>query len=142
MELTDVVTGETFKVSDFTGKVVLLETMAIWCPNCLVQASDIRKAHETLGEPEDLVSISLDVDLNEDAAALKAYALEYGLVGHFAVAPLLMDRALGNLYSAEYLNPPLAPMMIIDRLGQVHHLRYGRKTADVLIEELTPFLSP
>ncbi len=142
MELTDVVTGETFRVSDFAGKVVLLETMAIWCPNCLVQAGDIRKAHEMLGEPEDLVSISLDVDLNEDAAALKAYVLEYGLVGHFAVAPLLMDRALGNLYSAEYLNPPLSPMMIIDRFGEVHHLPYGRKPAEALIELLTPFLSP
>jgi hypothetical protein len=26
----------TFIMNDFAGKVVLLETMAMWCPNCIV----------------------------------------------------------------------------------------------------------
>jgi len=29
-QLTNVNTGETFKVSDFKGKIVLAETMAVW----------------------------------------------------------------------------------------------------------------
>lgn len=41
MELVDVQTGETFKMSDYKGKVVLLETMAIWCPNCIVQSNEL-----------------------------------------------------------------------------------------------------
>ncbi len=109
VELTDVQTGETFTINDYAGKVVLLETMAIWCPNCTVQGNEVRKLHEALGNPDDLVSISLDVDYNEDQASLKEYASGYGFDWHFAVAPLLVARALGNLYSAQYLNPPLSP---------------------------------
>lgn len=141
MELVDAQTGETFTMNDYAGKVVLLETMAIWCPNCIVQANEVRNLHELLGYPEDLISISLDVDINEDSQSLGEYASEYGFDWHFAIAPLLVARALGNLYSAQYLNPPLSPMLIIDRQGNVHQLEYGLKEAETLQQIVEPFLS-
>jgi cytochrome oxidase Cu insertion factor (SCO1/SenC/PrrC family) len=142
IELTDVQTGETFTMNDFAGKVVLLETMAMWCPNCIVQANEVRNLHELLGNPDDLVSVSLDVDVNEDAASLKQYAQEYGFEWHFAIAPLEVARALGNLYSAQYLNPPISPMLVIDRDGQVHMLEFGKKSAEMLRESIKPYLAP
>ena len=141
MELTDVQTGETFTMNDYAGKVVLLETMAIWCPNCAVQANEVRNLHEMLGHPDDLISISLDVDFNEDDTSLKEYASGYGFDWHFAVAPLLVARALGNLYSAQYLNPPLSPMLVIDRDGNVHQLEYGLKDAETLQTIVEPYLT-
>lgn len=141
MELTDAQTGETFTMNDYAGKVVLMETMAIWCPNCVVQANEVRNLHELLGNPDNLISVSLDVDINEDAAALKEYAEEYGFEWHFAVAPLQVARALGNLYTAQYLNPPLSPMLIIDQNGEVHHLDYGIKEAETLKEIVEPYLT-
>ena len=140
--LTDAQTGETFTINDYAGKVVLLETMAMWCPNCTVQAHEVRRLHKLLDHPEDLVSVSLDVDVNEDEASLKEYAQEFGFEWHFAVAPLEVARALGNLYTAQYLNPPLSPMMIIDRDGNVHHLEYGLKKAETLKEKVEPYLIP
>lgn len=140
--LTDARTGEAFSINDYAGKVVLLETMAMWCPNCTVQAHEVRQLHELLGNPDDLVSVSLDVDLNEDQASLKKYVEEFGFEWHFAVAPLEVARALGNLYTAQYLNPPLSPMMIIDRDGNVHHLEYGLKKAETLKEKVEPYLNP
>jgi thiol-disulfide isomerase/thioredoxin len=101
MPLTDVQTSKTFTMNDYAGKVVLLETMAIWCPNCIVQAGQVQKLHQALGNPEDLISVTLDVDSNEDEAMLKKYVDEWGLDWHFAVTLLLVERALGNLYSAE-----------------------------------------
>ena len=141
MELTDAQTGEIFTMNDYAGKVVLLETMAIWCPNCIVQANEVRNLHKLLGDPEDLISVTLDVDINEDSASLKEYASGYGFDWHFAVAPLLVARALGNLYSAQYLNPPLSPMLIIDRAGNVHQLEYGKKDADTLQKIVGPYLA-
>ncbi|MCI0552164.1 MAG: redoxin family protein [Anaerolineae bacterium] len=141
MELTDAQTGETFTMNDYAGKVVLLETMAIWCPNCVVQANEVRKLHTAMGNPDDLISVSLDVDINEDSVSLKEYAYGYGFEWHFAVAPLLVARALGNLYSAQYLNPPLDPMLIIDRDGNVHHLEYGFKDAETLQKAVEPYLA-
>lgn len=140
--LTDARTGETFTIDDYAGKVVLLETMAMWCPNCTVQAHEVRRLHELLGNSADLVSVSLDVDVNEDQTSLKEYAEEFGFEWHFAVAPPEVARALGNLYTAQYLNPPLSPMMIIDRDGNVHHLEYGLKEAETLKEKVEPYLNP
>ena len=140
MELTDAQTGGTFTMNDYAGKVVLIETMAIWCPNCIVQATQVKKLHEALGNPDDLISVSLDVDVNEDQASLKEYASSYPFGWHFAVAPLGVARALGNLYSAEYLNPPLSPMLIIDRNGSVHELEYGIKDAETLQKAVEPYL--
>ena len=141
MTLTDVQTGKTFTMNDYAGKVVLLETMAIWCPSCVIQATQVRKPHKALGNPDDLISVTLDVDSHEDEAALKDYASTYRFDWHFAVAPLLVERALGNLYSAEYLNPPLSPMLIIDRDGNVHQLDYGIKDAPTLQKIVEPYLA-
>ncbi len=142
ISLTDAQTGETFTMNDFAGKVVLLETIAMWCPTCLFQANEVRKLHKLLDNPVDLISVSLDVDLNEDQASLQEYVQEYSFEWRFAVAPLLVDRALGNLYNAEYLNPPLSPMLIIDRDGNVHQLDYGLKEAETLKKDLEPYLTP
>ncbi|MBN2501356.1 MAG: TlpA family protein disulfide reductase [Anaerolineales bacterium] len=141
VELVDVQTGETFTMNDYAGKVVLVETMAIWCPNCIFQGAEVRSMHEMLGNPEDLISVSLDVDVNEDAAALKEYTEEFGFEWHFAISPRAISRDLGNLYTAQYLNPPLSPMLIIDRNGDVHHLEYGKKSAEMLVETIEPYLA-
>ena len=128
-------------MNTFAGKVVLVETMTMWCPNCVVQANEVRKLHELIENPEDLVSVSLDVDVNEDAASLKEYAEGYGFEWRFAIAPLEVARALGNLYSAQYLNPPISPMLVIDRNGSVHMLEFGKKDAEMLLESVEPYLA-
>lgn len=141
VELTDVQTGERFTMNAYAGKVILVETMAVWCPTCILQAAYVYQLHEQLGHPEDLISVSLDIDLNENADDLKAYLAEYEFDWHFAVAPLEIDRALGNLYSAQYMNPPLAPMLVIDRAGNVHELPFGLKDTETLQEAIAPYLS-
>jgi thiol-disulfide isomerase/thioredoxin len=141
LEMVDVRTGESFTINDFAGKVVLLETMAIWCPTCRRQGDEVARLHELLGDPDDLVSVSLDVDMGEDDAMLKDYVETLGYDWPFAVAPLLVARALGNLYSAQYLNPPLSPMLIIDRAGDVLGLPFGGvKDAESLRGVIEPLL--
>jgi thiol-disulfide isomerase/thioredoxin len=139
--MTDVRTGKTFTINDLAGKVVLIETIAQWCPNCLFQQGEMRNLRQQLGNPEDLILISLDVDVHEDEASLKKYTADFGYDWRFAVAPLEVARALGNLYSAEYLNPPLDPMLLIDRQGNVYQLPYGMKKADTLQKTLEPYLA-
>jgi thiol-disulfide isomerase/thioredoxin len=142
IKLTDARTGATFTMNDFAGKVVLIEIMAMWCPNCLFQANEVRKLHKLLDNPEDLVSVSLDVDLNEDKASLSQYVQEYNFEWRFAIAPLEMQRAHANLYSPEYHNPPLSPMLLIDRAGNVHQLEYELKDAETLKKYVQPYLTP
>lgn len=140
-ELTDVNSGETFKIADFKGKVVLVETMAVWCPLCLRQQGQVRALHELLGEREDLISLALDIDPNEDAELLQAHANQNGFDWRYAVAPAEVSREIGLLYGAQFLNPPSTPMLIIDRQGEVHLLPFGQKDVQTLQEALTPLLN-
>jgi thiol-disulfide isomerase/thioredoxin len=143
IKMTDVRTGQTFSMNDFAGKVVLLETMAEWCINCVQQQNEVKKLEGLTGNSKDLVLVSLDTDLHEDAASLKKYADTYGFDWYFAISPLDVDRALSNLYDSEYMNPPLAPMLFIDRQGGVYGLPFGpMKGAVSLQKTLAPYLAP
>jgi peroxiredoxin len=141
-ELTDVNTGKSFKVADFHGKVVLVETLAVWCPTCFTQEKEVQALHELLGMRDDLVSLGLDIDPNETADILKAYTNKNGFDWLYAVAPADVAREIGHLYGDQFLNPPSTPMLIIDRQGQVHPLPFGVKSAQALQEALGLYLNP
>ncbi|MBI3040141.1 MAG: redoxin family protein, partial [Chloroflexi bacterium] len=85
IELTDVASGQKFRISDFKGKPILLESFAVWCPTCLGQQKEIKKLAENEGEA--IVHISLDTDPNEDAARIKEHIERNGLDWYFAVSP-------------------------------------------------------
>jgi cytochrome oxidase Cu insertion factor (SCO1/SenC/PrrC family) len=139
-ELTDVNTGTAFKVADLKGKVVLVETMAVWCPTCLQQAGQIQALNKLLGQRNDYVSLSLDIDPNENAADLKAYTAKNGFDWQYAVAPAAVAREIGQLYGDQFLNPPSTPVLIIDRQGEAHPLPFGVKSAQTLQDALSPYL--
>jgi thiol-disulfide isomerase/thioredoxin len=138
--LTNVQTGESFTIRDFSGKVVLVEAMAQWCPSCKRQQQEVKSLLENMGMPEDLVVVALDIDLNEDAETLKDYAASNGFDWIYAISPAEVSSELGNLYGNQFLNPPSTPILIIDRHGEAHPLPFGIKSADDLMEAIEPFL--
>ena len=138
--LTDVRSGETFTIADFKGQVVLVETLAMWCSNCLKQQGQVLALHDLIGERDDFVSLGIDIDPNENAAALSSYIDNNGFDWLYTVAPTEVAREIGQLYGDQFLNPPSTPMLIIDRNGEVHPLPFGIKSADSLLEALQPFL--
>jgi thiol-disulfide isomerase/thioredoxin len=138
--LTDVRSGEQFTISDLEGKVVLVETMAMWCSNCLKQQKQVLELHSLLGDRDDFVSLGLDIDPNEVGEALQAYTETNGFYWMYAISPAEVSREIGQLYGDQFLNPPSTPMLIIDRHGQAHPLPFGIKNAQSLMEALQPFL--
>lgn len=139
--LMDVNSGQRFTVADHQGKVVLVETLAVWCSNCLKQQKQVQALHEALGQRDDFVSIGLDIDLNESADQLRNHAQRNGFDWVYAVATPDVARAISDLYGVNFLNPPSTPMLIIDRAGQAHPLPFGIKSAADLQAALEPFLS-
>jgi cytochrome oxidase Cu insertion factor (SCO1/SenC/PrrC family) len=138
--LTDVRTGQTFSVDDFKGKVVLVETMAVWCTTCLRQQGEVKALHEQLGARDDFVSIGLDIDPNENAEALKTYVEDKGFDWLYTVPPTDVSREIASLYGDQFLNPPSAPMFVIDRKGDAHPLPFGVKSVDDLRQAIQPLL--
>jgi len=142
VQMTDVTTGKSFKISDFSGKVVLVDTMATWCPTCQGEMSEVGRLPGLVGaSASDLVTISLDVDPNEDETILKKYAAANGFTWRIAVAPIEVGRFLEMNYDQQYLNPPLQPMLFIDRTGGVYGLPFGIKSAESIQKTLAQYLA-
>jgi thiol-disulfide isomerase/thioredoxin len=128
-------------VSDFAGKVILVEMMATWCPSCEAEMSQVQLLHDAYGPNSDLVTISLDVDPNEDSAVLKKFAAQKGFSWIIAVAPPSVRTFLAKNYDVDLLNPPLQPMLIIDREGGVWGLPFHLKSAISLKKTIDPYLA-
>jgi thiol-disulfide isomerase/thioredoxin len=129
--LTDVVTGEVFRIDDSRGKLVALESMAIWCGNCRVQQGEAQAALERVRSP-DVVYISLDVDPNERAEDLADYARREGFTWRFAVASPEMSRSLAATFGDQILSPSATPLVILGPDGELIEKHIGVKGADEL----------
>jgi hypothetical protein len=113
----------------------------MWCTNCFKQQGQVAALHDLIGERADFVSLGIDIDPNENAAALKVYTEKNGFDWLYTVAPVEVAREIGRLYGDQFLNPPSTPMLIIDRHGEVHPLPFGIKSAESLQMALEPFLA-
>lgn len=140
-EFTDATTGETFSISDFKGKVVLVETMAMWCSNCMKQQIQVRELHNLLGERDDFVGVGIDVDLNEDLAMLAAYTDHNEFDWYYSVASQDVLADISATLGGQFLNPPSTPIVLIDKDGGLHPLPFGIKSAETLLEFVEVYLN-
>ncbi len=140
VSLNDARTGQAFSIESLKGKVVLVESMAVWCSKCLTQQEQVKSLHETLGHREDFVSIGLDIDPNEDLDQLKFFVESQGFDWYYAISPADVSRDLSSLYGPQFLNPPSTPIVVIDRHGVAHPMPFGIKNAEELLQFIQPFL--
>ncbi len=133
ISLNDVNTGKNFKISDFKGKPILIESFAVWCPICTKQQREVKKLHETNKE---VVSISLDTDPNEDEAFVKEHAQNNGFDWHYVVSPVSLTKALIDEFGSGVVNAPSAPVIIICPDDSNKYLKRGVKDAAELQKEI------
>lgn len=138
--LSDARTGQAFSIESLKGKVVLVETMAVWCSKCLTQQGHVKALHETLGHRDDFVSVGLDIDPNEDLDQLKFFVESQGFDWLYAISPVDVSRDLSSLYGPQFLNPPSTPIVVIDRHGEAHPMPFGIKSTEELLQFIQPFL--
>lgn len=134
IELTDVATGKTFKISDFVGKPILMESFAVWCPTCLKQQQQTNELK--IREGETIVHISLDVDPNEDAAKVREHIETHGFDWYFAVSPIELSNALMDEFGLLIVSAPQAPVVLICEDGSFRLLKSGVKSSDILFTEV------
>tara|TARA_Y100000310_G_C20590460_1_gene767727 strand:+ start:707 stop:1249 length:543 start_codon:yes stop_codon:yes gene_type:complete len=128
IELKDISSGETFTVNQFS-KPVLLESFAVWCPTCTRQQNEIKKLHQNVGD--EIISISIDTDPNEDEAKISAHIERNGFDWRYVVSPIEFTQSLIDQFDVGIVNAPSAPVVLICN-GKALKLENGVKTASEL----------
>ena len=139
-ELTDVRNGERFRIADLVadGRVVFLETMAIWCTNCRRQQGDVVSALAQL-DPARVTWIGIDVDASESADALADYSRTLGFDWPFVVAGRDLARSLAAEFGDQVLSPPSTPIVVIGTDGRVTLTEFGHKSVDRIVQLATEY---
>jgi hypothetical protein len=128
----DVNNNRRHSINQFKGKTIVLENFAVWCPTCTQQQKEIKRMIE-LGS-YGVVHISLDTDVNEDAAIVKAHTERNGFDWIYAVAPAPLTRGLIDEFGVTVVNAPAAPVIIICPDGDASLLKQrGVKSAEQLL---------
>jgi len=133
-ELKDINSGETFKISDFKGKPVLLESFAVWCPFCTKQQEETKKLHEEVGDS--VISISIDTDPNEDESKVLEHTQENGFTWRYAISPTELTQSLIDEFGVSIVNAPSVPMILVCEDGSFKKLGSGVKKVNELKAEI------
>lgn len=138
--LVDTRSGATFTIDELKGKLVVIEPMAIWCSNCRIQQEEAAVALDRLDDPT-IVYVSVDVDPDEHAGDLAAYADGSGFDWDFVVATKEVARSLAATFGDQILSPPSTPLILVGRDGEVVEPHFGVRSADDLVELFSQHLS-
>jgi len=132
--LIDVTTNEPFKISDFKGTPILLESFAVWCPTCRKQQEQIQELHEELGDS--FISISINTDPNEDADKVQEYLDRYEFGWRYALSPIENTQLLIDEFGVAVVNAPSAPVVLICEDQTARLMPRGLKRPEELSREM------
>ncbi len=120
-------TGNTVNLSDYRGKVVLLNFFATYCPPCRMEMPDFVELQEKYGKKGfTVVAISVD---NEPEKVLPSFIERLGLNFPVLLATTKVLRDYGNIYA-------LPVTFILDR----DHKIVKKITGMVNQDELDPII--
>ena len=135
LPLTNVATGETFTLADFSGQTVLVKPMATWCGKCKTNLQGVQEATAELGEGDyKVVALSVEDSLPDEDLA--NYATEEGFDFTFAVATPETMRALDAKFGQTALNPSIGSRFIIGPDGEISELTTGKVEPAALVASL------
>jgi hypothetical protein len=130
--LTDVKTGEHYRIGDIRGKPVLLFAFTTWCSICTAQQTEIASLYHRA--PGLFVPVGIDIDPFENDAVLGEHLVKYNFPGRYSIAPEEMTASLVSEFGPDIIVPSLAPAVVICENGSATRLPRGIKSADVLEE--------
>ena len=128
--LINVRTKESFAISDFSGKPVLLETFAVWCSKCLAQQNEIKKLHEELGDS--FVSVTVDLDSSESEGKVLDFINGNGFSWVYSIDHNGFGKKLIDEFGINVANAPNAPVILKCPGKDAELLRFGVKNLEEL----------
>ena len=91
------------RLSDYKGRIIILDFWATWCPPCLAKMPEMQKIHELIKDDPRFVMIGISVDSNDSAERLGEFVVErkllwvHGLAGNSPDIPGIKDYGVSVL---------------------------------------------
>ncbi|MEN8154639.1 MAG: TlpA disulfide reductase family protein [Acidobacteriota bacterium] len=104
--------GKNIKLSEFKGKVVILDFWATWCPPCLKEIPNLKKIY-TKFKDDDFEIISIALERKPREHALKFVADKKMNWVH------VIDKLKGREIATEYRIRYIPTMYIINKKGEI-----------------------
>ena len=122
--------GKKVSLSQFKGKVVIIDFWATWCPPCRRGVPDLISLKKEFKNKIAIIGISLDVDTKKDVVPfIKNYGINYPVV--YATNQVVQDY--GNVEA-------IPTSFIIDRNGKIVKQHVGLTPKGILVDEITKLL--
>ena len=122
--------GKEVSLTDYRGKVVLIDFWATWCPPCLEELPHIQRIHAAYRD-SGLVVLAISTDRDKDA--VRPFVEKYG----YTFPVLFADEKVQAAYGVR----SIPTVYLIDQQGKVrfHHVGYSpgsEKTLERQVERL------
>jgi len=126
------VNGANVRLSDYKGKVILLNFWATWCPPCKVEIPEFVEAYNKYRDRGFVILGVLSLD-DPPSDELRAFASDYGMNYPIFRENADLDEAFGPLWA-------IPTSFIIDRQGSICTKHLGPVSKDVLEREIERLL--
>ena len=124
--------GNNVSLTDFSGKVIILNFWATWCPPCRTEIPHFVELYDTYKD-EGLVIIGIDVDPTETPDVLKPFAAQYGIIYPLLLGTKQVESQYGGIQS-------IPTTFIIDRNGDIIQKYIGSRSKSVFEQEILKLL--
>lgn len=118
--------GRTVQLSDYNGKVVVLNFWASWCPPCKDEMPDLNQLAAELDPNQ---AVLLAVDLTDGSRETEAKARQYISDNRFSMR-VLLDK--GGKTADAYSITSIPTTFIIDKQGRISDYIKGSTTKETI----------
>ena len=118
--------GKKHNLSDYRGKVVIVDFMATWCYPCKMEMQELEKVLNNYGENVTIISIS--VDSNDDAKKIKNTFSSYVNKWIFGMDEYGVKQ--------KYMITSVPTLYIFNKEGEIAYRHKGLTYANELINEI------
>jgi thiol-disulfide isomerase/thioredoxin len=127
--------GQEKKLSDFKGKVIVVNFWATWCGPCKHELPDLSKISQDLKDKDfKMVGVSVDQNLNQLESFLKSNSLSY-LVVHES------SSLLPSYMSATGMTDDVIPQtFVIDKSGKIVETLIGSHSKEDFMKVINKYL--
>jgi len=122
--------GKKISLSDFKGKVVILDFWATWCPPCRRGIPDLISIKKQYKNKIAIVGISLDTDSKSEVVP---FAKKYGINYHIVYGTNKVVHDYGNIEA-------IPTSFIINQKGEIVNRHVGLTPKEVYLSEINKLL--